>query len=50
MLSMMELGAGLANRGTNMDAAYVYVKGVAYILLNVAVALGVDGATTTLKS
>ena len=50
MLSMPEFGAGLANGGTNMDAAYICVKGIAYILLSVAVALGVVGATTTLKS
>ena len=50
MLSMMELGAGLANGGINMDAAYICVKGIAYILLSVAATLGVDGATTTLKS
>ena len=50
MLSMMELGAGLANEGTNMNAAYICVKGIAYILLSVAIALGGAGATTTFTS
>ena len=43
MLSMMELGAGLANGGN------IYVRGIAYILLSVAVAIGVAGATNTIN-
>jgi len=50
MLSMMELEAGLANEETNMDAAYIRVKGIAYILLSDAAALGVVGAATTFTS
>ena len=40
---MMELGAGLAN-GEN-----IRVKRIAYILLSVATAIGVAGATNTIK-
>ena len=50
MLSMTELGAGLANEGTNMDAVYIRVKGIAYILLTAATALGGDGAAITFTS
>ena len=50
MLSMMELGAGLANGGTNMNTAYMHVKGIAYILLSAASALGLARAATSLKS
>ena len=47
---MMELGAGLENKRTNMDAAYICAKGIAYILLSVATALRFVGIATTLKS
>ncbi len=48
---MMELGAGLANGGTNIGRIYVIcVKGIAYILVIVATALGVARATIPLKS
>ena len=47
MLSMMELGAGLANEWTNMDAAYICVKGIAYMLLSAVSASSGAGATTT---
>jgi hypothetical protein len=45
MLSMMELGAGLANEGTDMDAVYKCVEGIAYIFLSDATALEGDGAS-----
>ena len=50
MLSMMKLGAGIANKGADMDAVYTCVKGIAYIMLSDATALGGDGATTTFTS
>ena len=50
MLSMMELGAGLANTGTDMDAVYKCVEGIAYILLSDVTALEGDRATTTFTS
>ena len=50
MLSMMEVGAGLANEGADMDAVYKCVKGIAYNLLSDATALGGDKATTTFTS
>jgi hypothetical protein len=43
MLSMMELGVGLAN-GKN-----ICVEGIAYILLSVAAAIGAAGAANTIK-
>ena len=45
MLSMMELGAGLATEGADMDAVYKCVEGIAYIFLSDATALEGDGAS-----